>query len=110
MAGYKTGGMGCEKYRSAAQFIEFSEPPHGSAEQEFLTALRPVEQACVQVSAKDSGNDGVDAHTRGRPLDRQGFCQGGNGRLACAVSGDLIECDKRRQRADVNNASIAMLH
>jgi hypothetical protein len=42
MAGYKTGGIGCEKYRSAAQFIQFSEPPHGSTKQEFLTALGAV--------------------------------------------------------------------
>src|SRR5260370_34121670 len=43
------------------------------------------------------------------PLDRQRFSEGGNTRFAAAVRGNFMKPHKRRKRADVDDAPIALL-
>src|SRR5882672_7951154 len=108
MTGYETRGIGGEKDRGACQLFDFAKPAHRRAQQEFPAALGSIKQSCIQVRAKYTGSDGIDANAGCRPFDRKRFREGSDSRLAGAVGGNLKERHKGGKRGDVDDAAVAL--
>src|SRR5216684_9243651 len=89
--------------------FDLAKPSHRCAQQEFPAPLGPVEQSCIQVRAKYTRSDGIDAYAGCRPFDRKRFREGSDGRFAGAVGGDLKERYKGGKRGDVDDAAVAIL-
>src|SRR6266849_7093251 len=98
MTGYETRGIGGEKHRRACQLFDFAESAHRRAQQEFPATLGPIEQSCIQVRAKYTRRDGIDANPGCRPFDGKRFREGSDGRLASAVGGNLKKSHKGGKR------------
>src|SRR6266704_2611586 len=109
MTGDETGGIGCEKDRSANEFLDLAEATHWSAKQEFFATLGAIEQRRVQIGAKDAGSKRVDANTRGGPFNGKRLGEGSHGGFTGAVSGYLKKTHERRERGDVNDTAVAAL-
>src|SRR5712664_852052 len=109
MTGYETCGIGGEKHRCACQLFDLAEPAHRRAQQEFPASLGPIEQSCIQVRAKYTWSNGIDANAGCRPFDGKRFREGSDGRLAGAVGGNLEERHKGGKRSDVDDAAVAIL-
>src|SRR5882724_5807000 len=109
MTGYETRGIGGEKDRGACQLFDFAKPAHRRAQQEFPAALGSIKQSCIQVRAKYTWSNGIDANAGCRPFDGKRFREGSDGRLAGAVGGNLEERHKGGKRSDVDDAAVAIL-
>src|SRR5258708_36764033 len=109
MTGYETRGIGGEKHRRAGQLFDLAEPADGRAQQEFPDTLGPIEQSGIQIRAKYTRRDGIDANAGRRPFDGKTFREGSDGRLAGAVGGNLKERHKGGKRGDVDDAAVALL-
>src|SRR6202171_1116477 len=109
MAGHEACGIGCEKHRGARQLLELAEPLHWGTKQKFPTALRSVEQSGIQVRAQYARNERVNTNSRPGPFDRQRFRERSNARFAGAIRGNFMEPNKRRKRADIDDAAVALL-
>ena len=97
VTGDKARGIGSEKDGGTDEFLKLAETPHRGAPQEFFAALRAVQQGRVHVRTQHPGDERIDAHTGGGPLDGEGFCERGDACFAGAVSGNFEEPDQRRK-------------
>src|SRR5215475_12233114 len=98
-----------EKNGGADEFVKLSKAAHGRAREKFPAALGAVEEGGIQIGAKNSGGDGIDANTFAGPLDGKGFGERCDGGLAGGVGGDFVKRDEAGKGSNINDAAVATL-
>src|SRR5260370_40897117 len=109
MSGYEARRIRSQENCGAHKFLQLAEPAHGSASDELLTARCAVEQAFIQIGAKNAGRNGIHADSVLRPLHGQGLGQRHHTSLAGSIRRNLIKSAARSYRSDVDDAAIFSL-
>src|SRR5215468_8303598 len=109
MSSDEAGGIGGEKDRGTNELVKLAEALHWCAHKDLPRASTAIKQTNIEVGAKDPGRNRVHADTEPRPFDSERFGQRRNCCLAGRVCRHLMEGDKRRERGNINDASVTAL-
>ena len=84
----------------------FAKTADGRAHLEFLSALRAVQQICVQIRAEHPGGNGIHQHSLAGPFHGQDLGQRADRGLAGTVGGNLEKPHVGGERGNIDDASV----